>query len=150
MAEGAGREVQTIEPAARPPAERALDLSQSDTLDLSGLSEAQVASIKRQHADGMVAIQVKAAEMKLDVSALDAALVSFTEQTAKATQAGAHATIQHSQSSLIGKTEVVIGNTERARAGRLHGLLDGLQKNILWLLGATAVVVIVVSIVLGR
>lgn len=143
---------EAAETAALPalPAERALSLTQSDQLDLSGLNEEQVALIKRQHADGMVALQVKAAEMKLDVSALDAALTSFTDQTAKASQAGAHATIQHSQTSALGRTEVVIGNTERAAAGRFSGLKDLLQRYILWIVGAVSLVVIVSTTVMGR
>ena len=132
------------------PAERALSLAQSEQLDLSGLNEDQVALIKRQHADGMVALQVKAAEMKLDVSALDAALTSFTDQTAKASQAGAHATIQHSQTSALGRTEVVIGNTERAAAGRFSNIKDLFGRYILWIVGAVAVVVILATTVMGR
>ncbi|SEH31704.1 hypothetical protein [Magnetospirillum fulvum] len=151
MTENGGRELQSVEPVATTvPAERALSLTQTDSLDLSGLSDEQVSLIKRQHADGMVSIQVKAAEMKLDVSALDAALTSFTDQTAKASQAGAHATIQHSQTSAIGKTEVVIGNTERAAAGRFAGFSEAVQKYILWIVGAVAVLVILGSTVMGR
>jgi hypothetical protein len=84
------------------------------------------------------------------VSALDAALTSFTDQTAKATQAGAHATIQHSQTSAIGRTEVVIGNTERAAAGRFSNFKDLFGRYILWIVGAVAVVVILATTVMGR
>jgi hypothetical protein len=143
MSEATGRELQSVEPVvANVPAERALNLAQSDKLDLSGLNNTQIAEIKRQHADGMVTVQVKAAEMKLDVSALDAALTSFTDQTAKATQAGAHATIQHSQTSSIGKTEVVIGNTDRAAAGKIHSG-SNVQFRTLIAVGVVAVAVVV-------
>jgi len=144
MSESTGRELQSIEPVAAVPAERSINLSSNDVLDLSGLSEAQVAEIKRQHANGMVSVQVKAAELKLDVTALDAALSSFTEQTAKATQAGAHATIQHSQSSSIGKTEVVIGNTDRAAAGKIGGGL-GAQTRTLIAVGIIGLAVMVLA-----
>jgi hypothetical protein len=144
MSESTGRELQSIEPGAAVPAERSINLSSNDVLDLSGLSEAQVAEIKRQHANGMVSVQVKAAELKLDVTALDAALSSFTEQTAKATQAGAHATIQHSQSSSIGKTEVVIGNTDRAAAGKIGSGL-GAQTRTLIAVGIIGLAVMVLA-----
>jgi len=151
MSEATGRELQSVEPVtSNLPAERALNLGQHDMLDLSGMNDAQIADIKRQHANGMVAVQVKAAEMKLDVTALDAALTSFTDQTAKASQAGAHATIQHSQSSSIGKTEVVIGNTDRAAAGKINTSSGGHMK-ILIVVGVVAVaVVILVSLFRGH
>jgi hypothetical protein len=142
MSEATGRELQSVEPVSNVPAERALNLAQNDLLDLSGMNDAQIADIKRQHANGMVAVQVKAAEMKLDVTALDAALSSFTDQTAKATQAGAHATIQHSQSSSIGKTEVVIGNTDRAAAGKINTGTGGHMRTLI-VVGVVSVAVVV-------
>ncbi|WP_039853672.1 hypothetical protein [Magnetospirillum fulvum] len=146
MSEATGRELQSVEPVvANVPAERAINLAQNDVLDLSGLNDSQIAEIKRQHADGMVSVQVKAAEMKLDVTALDAALTSFTDQTAKASQAGAHATIQHSQTSSIGKTEVVIGNTDRAAAGKIN---SGSNTHLRTLL-VVAVVAIAVVVLAG-
>jgi hypothetical protein len=144
MSEATGRDVQSFEPIAALPAERSLNLTTNDVIDLSGLSETQIAEIKRQHANGMVSVQVKAAEMKLDVTALDAALTAFTDQTAKATQAGAHATIQHSQSSSIGKTEVVIGNTDRAAAGKI-GSGMGAQTRTLIAVGVVAIAVVVLA-----
>jgi len=145
MSEATGRELQSVEPVvANVPAERAINLAQSDVLDLSGLNDSQIAEIKRQHADGMVSVQVKAAEMKLDVTALDAALTSFTDQTAKASQAGAHATIQHSQTSSIGKTEVVIGNTDRAAAGKINSGSNAHLRTLL-VVAAVAIAVVVLA-----
>jgi hypothetical protein len=145
MSEATGRELQSVEPVvANVPAERAINLAQNDVLDLSGLNDSQIAEIKRQHADGMVSVQVKAAEMKLDVTALDAALTSFTDQTAKASQAGAHATIQHSQTSSIGKTEVVIGNTDRAAAGKINSGSNAHLRTLL-VVAAVAIAVVVLA-----
>ena len=51
--------------------------------------------IRRQHAGGLIDVQRKAQEMKVDVAALDATLQSITDQTAKATQVGSHITTTH-------------------------------------------------------
>jgi len=151
MSEATGRELQSVEPVvANVPAERAINLAQNDVLDLSGLNDSQIAEIKRQHADGMVSVQVKAAEMKLDVTALDAALTSFTDQTAKASQAGAHATIQHSQTSSIGKTEVVIGNTDRAAAGKINSGSTGHLRTLLVVAAVAIVIVVLVGLFRGH
>jgi len=151
MSEATGRELQSVEPVvANVPAERAINLAQTDVLDLSGLNDSQIAEIKRQHADGMVSVQVKAAEMKLDVTALDAALTSFTDQTAKASQAGAHATIQHSQTTSIGKTEVVIGNTDRAAAGKINSGSTGHLRTLLVVAAVAIAVVVLVGLFRGH
>jgi hypothetical protein len=146
MSEGSGRELQSVSQVPALPAEKTINLGQSDVLDLSGLSEVQISEIKQQQAEGIVAVQVKAAEKKLDVTALDAALSSFTEQTARAVEAGTHATIQHSQTSSIGKTEVVIGNTERAASGKVSSATDGLQNNSLTIIGIIGIVVILLAV----
>jgi hypothetical protein len=145
MSEGSGRELQSVAPEQPAlPAEKTINLAQSDVLDLSGLDEAQIAEIKQQQAEGIVAVQVKAAEKKLDVTALDAALTSFTEQTSRAVEAGTHATIQHSQTSSIGKTEVVIGNTERAAAGKVSSGPDFGNRS-LTIIGVVGIALIVLA-----
>ncbi|SEH51664.1 hypothetical protein [Magnetospirillum fulvum] len=144
--EGTGRELQSVSQEPALPAEKTINLAQSDVLDLSGLDETQISEIKQQQAEGIVAVQVKAAEKKLDVTALDAALTSFTEQTARAVEAGTHATIQHSQTSSIGKTEVVIGNTERAASGKVSSSSDSLQNNSLTILGVIGIVIILLAV----
>lgn len=145
-AEATGRELQSVTEAPALPAEKTINLAQADVLDLSGLDEAQIAEIKQQQAEGIVAVQVKAAEKKLDVTALDAALTSFTEQTARAVEAGTHATIQHSQTSSIGKTEVVIGNTERAASGKVSSAAESLQNNSLTIIGVIGIIVILLAV----
>ncbi|CCG42926.1 hypothetical protein [Magnetospirillum molischianum] len=144
--EGTGRELQSVSQSPALPAEKTINLAQSDVLDLTGLDETQISEIKQQQAEGIVAVQIKAAEKKLDVTALDAALTSFTEQTARAVEAGTHATIQHSQTSSIGKTEVVIGNTERAASGKVSSSSDSLQNNSLTILGVIGIVIILLAV----
>ena len=92
-----------------------LNLSNSTTLDLKGLSEEQIAELRQQHASGMIDLHKKAAELKVDVDALDASLSTFNTQTAKATNDGTSATITHVQTSSAGRTEVMIGNTEKCK-----------------------------------
>lgn len=143
------QELQRVEPPeGKLPAERSIRLDQQSVLDLSGLSDSEVAELKKQYNSGMIDIHKKAAELKVDVGALDAALGSFTDQTAKATQAGAHATITHSQTSALGRTEVVIGNTDRAAAGKLSASAAGLQDKTLWIVGIVAIAAIIVAMIL--
>jgi len=132
------------------PPEKSIKLTQNELLDLTGLSEDEVAELKRQHAAGMIDVNKKAKELKIDVMALDAALSSFTDQTAKATQAGASVTITHTQSTSIGRTEVVVGNTEKAAQGKISSSAAGLEDRTLWIAGIIAVVVIIIALIVFR
>jgi len=108
----------------RPPS-NVLQLNQTDSIDLSGLSEGQISELKIRHAEGIADLKKKALEMQIDVAALDANLTSFNTQTERAMQSGHSATIQHSQTTSIGRTEVIIGNTEHAAGGRLSRSATG-------------------------
>ncbi|MNV89896.1 hypothetical protein D3C71_1842300 [compost metagenome] len=116
---------------------------------MSGLSDNQVSELRLQHAKGLLSLQQKAQEMKIDVAALDASLNSFNDQTAKATQTGASATIQHSQTTSIGRTEVIIGNTDRAAAGKLSRSAAGERDRTLMIIGIIAVAVVLVAMFMG-
>lgn len=111
--------------------ETSLALDQTAMLDLSGLSSTQIAELRKEHAAGLINVQQKAQQMKVDVAALDATFGVITDQTAKATQAGTHVTTTHTQTTSIGRTETVIGNTERAAAGKLSRSASGLPDNML-------------------
>ncbi len=126
----------------------AIKLNQKDLLDLTGLSESEVGELKMQHAKGIIDVQKKANEMGVDVQALDSALSSFTAQTERATQADAHATITHSQTSSLGRTEVVIGNTDRAASGKMTRSGRGEQDRTIIIVIVVAVVVIVAALIL--
>lgn len=131
------------------PTDKSLKLTQSDVLDLSGLSDSQISELRLQHAKGLLSLQQKAQEMKIDVAALDASLNSFNDQTSKATQAGTSATIQHSQTTSIGRTEVIIGNTDRAAAGKMSRSAVGEKDRTLIIIGIIAVAVVLVAMFVG-
>lgn len=131
------------------PADTSIALTQKEVLDLTGLSREQISELKYQHAAGMIDIKKKAEELSVDVGALDAALGSFVDQTAKATQAGASATITHTQTTSLGRTEVVIGNTVRALKGKLSRSAIGGEDRTLWIVGIIAVVAVVVALIVG-
>lgn len=126
------------------PAENRIQLGSTEFLDLSGLKEEEISELKRQHAQGMIDISKKAAEMGVDVQALDNTLRSFVDQTNKATQDGSHSTITHTQTTSIGRTEVVVGNTETAQKAKMTRSALG-QKDItiaVVIIGAIALVIV--------
>lgn len=141
-------QVQTIDPELSPEeeltsgggeltapiSESTLSIDPQDHIDLTGLPQEEINGLKSMYAKGMIDLKTKAAELNIETAALDAALASFTEQTAKASQSGSSATITHTQSSSVGRTEVVIGNTNRAATGRLTRSAAGELDRTIWII----------------
>jgi hypothetical protein len=123
-----------------------IDLASSQVIDLSGLTEQQAAELRQQYASGMLDIHRKAQELKVDVAALEAGLSTFNDQTARATEANHSATITHTQTTAAGRTEVIIGNTERAASGKISRSAAGQKDITIWLALIAAGAVIVVAI----
>lgn len=150
MTNEAGKGLQKVEGASgNLPTDTTIRLTQNEVLELTGLDATQIAELKNQHAAGVIELKKKADELKIDVAALDAALSSFSDQTAKATQAGAHATITHTQDSSLGRTEVVIGNTEKAASGKISRSGTGEQDRTLWIVGIVVVAAIVIALIVS-
>ncbi len=133
------------------PSKNTIRLSNTDLLDLSGMSEEETRQLKKDFASGIIDVHKKAAELKVDVGALDSALRSFTEQTSQATKSGTHTTITHTQDSSLGRTEVVIGNTEKAAQGKISRSAAGEKDRTLIILGIIAVVVVILAfMIIGK
>lgn len=86
---------------------------------LAMLPEAQRNALIEEHARGMLDISRKATEMHVDVAALNAALGTVSSTTLQATKDGNSVTASHTQTTSIGRTEVIMGNTDSARVGKL-------------------------------
>ena len=126
-----------------------IDLGQGQVLDGSGLTESQIQELKAEFIRGRIDIQKKAGELRVDVEALDALLSSFNDQTARATDASTHTTITHTQTTAVGRTEVVVGNTDRAAKAKLSSSAKGETDIKLPVIIILAVTAIVIAIVLG-
>ncbi len=106
-----------------------LVLGQNDSLEISGLAPEQVSALRMQYAQGMIDVQKKATELRVDVDALDHTLRSLTSQTESATRSGVSITATHSQTTSLGRTEIILGNTDQARRGKLSRLQSGAEDN---------------------
>jgi len=86
---------------------------------LSMLPENQRNALLAEHAKGMLDISRKAIEMNVDVAALSAALGTVASITVQAAKDGNSVTASHVQTTSIARTEVIMGNTDAARLGKL-------------------------------
>ena len=137
-------------PVVRPSSVPAsVSLSPTVALDLSWLPEDKRVALLEEHARGMLDISRKAQEMHVDVAALTAALGTVSNTTLQAAKDGNSVTASHTQTTSVGRTEVIMGNTDAARVGKLTKSQTG-ETNwtpIYIIIGIIALVIIVTSLV---
>jgi FlaG/FlaF family flagellin (archaellin) len=96
-----------------------ITLGKSTSLDLSHLPEEVQVELQAEYTKGMIDLNKKAQELNIDEAALRNTLDDLNETTKQATDANASITVSHTQSSSIGRTEIIMGNTDQARRGKL-------------------------------
>ena len=125
-----------------------INLGSNSVIDLTGMPPEQVAELKRQYASGMIDLKKKAEELKMDNASLSMLLDSFNTEAAKATHANVSMTATHAQTTAIGRTEVVIGNTDRAASGKLSASAAGVPDRLLWIVGIAAIAAVIVALII--
>ena len=120
----------------------------SNVIDLGSLSKEQQDQLVMEYMRGTLDINKKAAAMHVDVAAFKNMLdVMATKTKELAEQEGTSVTMQHTHESSVGRTEVIIGNTEQAAKGRLTRTMAG-DRNMTWLYFAGGVVAVLILVAL--
>ena len=123
-----------------------LSLAHNDaSLDLSLLSPEAQEEVRKAHALGTVQLTMKAKEMGLETMELDQNLRNFEATVADASRNGTHAQITKTQNNTLGRTEVIIGNTENAAKGKFTKSQTGEKdKTLLYVvIGFVGLVIII-------
>ena len=141
------QEIEKLNPSAVPSTD-VINLGSNSLLDLTGMPPDQIAELKRQYASGMIDLKKKAEDLKIENASLAMTLDSFNTEASKATQANVSITATHTQTTAIGRTEVVIGNTDRAASGKLSPSAAGVPDRLLWIVGIAAVAVVIVALII--
>lgn len=135
-------------PAERPAAvPSTVPLSPSTALDLSFLPEAKRNELLADYSKGMLDLSRKAQELHIDVAALRSSLDTLSNTVTQTSREGNSITASHTVTSAAGRTEVMMGNTDRAARGRLSASQTGDRDwtPIYVIIGIVAVVVILIA-----
>lgn len=122
----------------------------SNIIDLGTLSQQQRDQLAMEYMRGTLDIQKKANEMHVDITAFKNMLDVMAHKTKELSeQEGTSVTMQHTQESSVGRTEVIMGNTAQAASGRLTRTMAG-ERNLTWVyfVGGAIVVLILVAMFL--
>jgi hypothetical protein len=135
--------------AARP---LSIRLGTSTELDLSNLSEDEARALQVEHAKKAIERDDRREKLKEDVTVMKEKLQTFTKTAVDTAADQASITISNVIEDSTGRTEILVGNTEAARAGKLTRSQSGYGDSAkLWLIiaGIAAVVIVLVA-ALGR
>ncbi len=120
-------------------------------IDLSFLPEAERRALMLDYSRGVLDIAKKAQDLHVDVSALRATLDTLGSSTKEIAASGAHVTVTHTQTTSIGRTEIIMGNTAQAQKGRLTKSQTG-ERDFTWVyvIAALVAAVLIVSALAGN
>jgi hypothetical protein len=122
----------------------------ANMIDLGSLSQDQQNQLVMEYMRGTLDVNKRAAQMHVDVNAFKNMLdVMATKTRELAEQEGTSVTMQHTQETSVGRTEVIMGNTAQAASGKLTRTMAG-ERNMTWLyfVGGAIVVLILVAMFL--
>ncbi len=105
-----------------------INLGPSSSMDLSWLPENERKTLLIDYAKGIMDISKKAQELHVDATVLKKTLDDFSDTTREVSESGNAVTITHSQTTKVGRTEVIMGNTAEAQSGKLSKSQTG-EKN---------------------
>ena len=136
-------------PKAQVPTE--IPLSPTTTMDLSWLPEQKREALLVEYAKGMTDISKKAQELHVDVATLKNTLDQLASTTKEVSEDGGSVTVTHTQSTSIGRTEVIMGNTDEAKGGKLTSSQTGRRDMTpIYMIGGLIAAVLIAAIVFAK
>ena len=104
-----------------------------------------------EYAKGMTDISKKAQELHVDVATLKNILDQLASTTKEVSEDGGSVTVTHTQSTSIGRTEVIMGNTDEAKGGKLTSSQTGRRDMTpIYMIGGLIAAVLIAAIVFAK
>lgn len=103
----------------------AIHFAPNMSMDISWLPEDERKELMLDYAKGMIDIAKKAQELHVDANSLKKTLDDLSDTTREISDSGNAVTITHSQTTKVGRTEVMMGNTAQAQSGKLSKTQTG-------------------------
>jgi len=114
-------------------------------LDLTGLSHEQIQALRMRQAEKAIDVDSRTHEIARDTRALDVKLRTLNELAQHSTASGTSFTASSANDDAIGRTEILIGNTEAAKSGKLTKSQTGEKDRTVLLLCFALVAVLIVA-----
>lgn len=127
-----------------------ITLAPTAEIDISWLPQEKREALLHDYTKGMMDISLRAQELNVDSAALKKTLDDMSDTTKQHVESGAAVTMSHTQTTSVGRTEVMMGNTEKAQTGKLSRSQAGEKDwTPLYVIGGVIALLIVVSMFKG-
>lgn len=119
-------------------------------IDTSNLTPQQKNELEATAAKDHIEFVKRARELGLDSQALHANLSTFSTSAREMAEHGVSTTITNTRDDGLGRTEIIVGNTEQAKRGKLsRSQIGDPDRTLLWM-GFALVVLIVIAVVVTK
>ncbi len=115
-------------------------------IDLSHLPEADRIQLQKKMIEGQIDLQRKLIELGFENQAIDKRIGDMTDRIATAAKDGTSATITGAYQDTLGRTEVIMGNTETAAKGKLTRSQTGEKDMTIWYILIAAAVIVIIAL----
>ncbi|RZO86375.1 MAG: hypothetical protein EVA65_05475 [Oceanococcus sp.] len=127
-----------------------IDLTPGNSMDISWLPENERKALLTDYTKGILDISRKAQELHVDSAALKKTLDDLSVTTKEVSESGNAVTVSHTQTTSVGRTEVMMGNTEQAQSGKLSKSQTGEKDwTPYYIFGGILALIIIVALMNG-
>jgi hypothetical protein len=134
-------------PVVRAQPVRTIQLGRQDVLDVSNLPQREQDALEAEAHKKAIELADREQRIKLDLAATAGQIRTFTEAVTNNAAQDAAVTITNTKDDALGRTEIMIGNTDAARTGKLSRSQQGFGDNAkFWLLLAAIAGVVIVLV----
>ena len=127
-----------------------INLSPTAEMDISFLTEDERKVLLKGHIEGMLNISRKAQELHVDSASLKKTLEDLSDATKDVTEGNNAVTITHTQTTNIGRTEIMMGNTEKAYSGKFSKSQTGEKDWTPYYVFGGVIVLIIMMLMIGK
>lgn len=118
--------------------------------DVSSLPVEQQAELAVEATKLQLELDKRAAGLAIENQALDGRLNSAVDAVASGAKDGISATVTGSYQDSMGRTEIIVGNTETAAKGKLNNAQRGAPDLTLWYVAIGAALIVFLVLILSR
>lgn len=124
-----------------------IDLTPGTSIDISWLAESERKALLVDYTKGILDVSQKAQELHVDSAALRKTLDDLAATTKEVSESGNAVTVSHTQTTSVGRTEVIMGNTQQAQSGKLSKTQTGEKDwTPYYIIGGILALIIIVAL----
>lgn len=116
-------------------------------IDVTGLTVEQIQALKIKYAEMSIEWIERGRTIGTDAQSLGATLETLSRSTAQMSEQGTNVTITNTRDDALGRTEMIVGNSDAARKGKLSMTQKGLGDPTMLYMGFALVVLVILALV---